>query len=142
MYKKVMVAVDLSDSSGQVLNKAKQLFAEQSCDYQLVCCYEPMLSVVSDLTLPVTGFDDQQMLETIRARLEQAVDEAGLDVSKCVVIENLVGQGLCQHAKLMDADLVMIGSHGRSGLRLLLGSTTNYVLHHAHCDVLAVRITE
>ena len=37
-------------------------------------------------------------------------------------------------------DLIVIGSHGRHGLALLLGSTANSVLHHARCDVLAVRL--
>lgn len=37
-------------------------------------------------------------------------------------------------------DLIVVGSHGRHGLALLLGSTANGVLHHAPCDVLAVRL--
>jgi len=38
------------------------------------------------------------------------------------------------------ADLIIVGSHGRHGLALLLGSTANGVLHGAACDVLAVRV--
>ena len=38
------------------------------------------------------------------------------------------------------ADLIVIGSHGRHGLALLLGSTANGVLHGAPCDVLAIRV--
>jgi universal stress protein A len=38
------------------------------------------------------------------------------------------------------ADLIVIGSHGRHGLQLLLGSTANGVLHLSECDVLAVRV--
>ena len=38
------------------------------------------------------------------------------------------------------ADLIVVGSHGRHGLALLLGSTANGVLHGANCDVLAVRV--
>ncbi|MEW8014407.1 MAG: universal stress protein, partial [Candidatus Sedimenticola endophacoides] len=38
------------------------------------------------------------------------------------------------------ADLIVLGSHGRHGLQLLLGSTASGVLHLAGCDVLAVRI--
>ncbi len=40
----------------------------------------------------------------------------------------------------MDADLIVLGTHGRHGLGLILGSTANGVLHGASCDVLAVRI--
>ena len=39
-------------------------------------------------------------------------------------------------------DLIIVGSHGRHGLALLLGSTANSVLHHAKCDVMAVRLIE
>ena len=38
------------------------------------------------------------------------------------------------------ADIIVVGSHGRHGLALLLGSTANGVLHGASCDVLAVRV--
>jgi universal stress protein A len=40
------------------------------------------------------------------------------------------------------ADLIVVGSHGRHGIKMLLGSTANAVLHHAHCDVLAVRLKD
>ena len=43
-------------------------------------------------------------------------------------------------AKCKDVDLVVVGSHGRHGIALLLGSTANAVLHGATCDVLAVRV--
>jgi universal stress protein A len=38
------------------------------------------------------------------------------------------------------ADLIVIGTHGQSGLKLLLGSTANGVLHGVMCDVLAIKI--
>ena len=41
-----------------------------------------------------------------------------------------------------DVDLIVVGSHGRHGFALLLGSTSTGVLHGAKCDVLAVRIRE
>jgi len=40
----------------------------------------------------------------------------------------------------IEADLIVIGTHGRSGLKLLLGSTANGVLHGVKCDVLAVKV--
>ena len=43
-------------------------------------------------------------------------------------------------AREQGADLIIVGSHGRHGLALLLGSTANGVLHGASCDVLAVRV--
>jgi universal stress protein A len=45
-------------------------------------------------------------------------------------------------AKENKVDLIVVGSHGRHGLALILGSTANGVLHHANCDVLAVRLRD
>jgi universal stress protein A len=45
-------------------------------------------------------------------------------------------------ARERDIDLIVVGSHGRHGLALIFGSTSNSVLHGAPCDVLAVRITD
>jgi len=50
------------------------------------------------------------------------------------------GHGILRFAKEQDVDLIVVGSHGRHGIDVLLGSTANAVLHRAHCDVLAVRI--
>ena len=43
-------------------------------------------------------------------------------------------------ASELEADLIVVGTHGRHGLGLLLGSTANAVLHGVGCDVLAVRV--
>jgi len=45
-------------------------------------------------------------------------------------------------AKQENIDLIVVGSHGRHGLALIFGSTSNSVLHGASCDVLAVRIAD
>ena len=39
-------------------------------------------------------------------------------------------------------DLIVLGTHGRHGWRLMMGSTANAVLHGTHCNVLAVRIAD
>ncbi|MEL6221935.1 MAG: universal stress protein [Cyanobacteria bacterium J06627_8] len=50
------------------------------------------------------------------------------------------GVGLCRKAEEWDADLIVIGRRGRQGLtEMLLGSISNYVLHHAPCMVLVVQ---
>ena len=49
---------------------------------------------------------------------------------------------IIHQAEKLKADLIIVGSHGRHGIQLLLGSTANGVIHHAHCDVLAVRIAD
>ncbi len=47
--------------------------------------------------------------------------------------------GICQAAKEENADLIVIGSHGYSGLDKVLGTTAAKVVNHAHCSVWVVR---
>ena len=50
------------------------------------------------------------------------------------------GSAICDLAKGWEADLIVIGRRGRTGLsELLLGSVSNYVLHHAPCSVLVIQ---
>ncbi len=47
---------------------------------------------------------------------------------------------IVEYAKEQDINLIVVGSHGKHGIDVLLGSTANGVMHRAPCDVLAVRI--
>lgn len=50
---------------------------------------------------------------------------------------------ILETAERLEIDLIIVGSHGRHGINLfLLGSTASGVLHHARCDVLAVRVQQ
>jgi nucleotide-binding universal stress UspA family protein len=54
------------------------------------------------------------------------------------LVEAEAGEGLVAESR--DADLVVVGSHGRSGLRAaILGSVSRHVVEHAHCPVVVVR---
>jgi nucleotide-binding universal stress UspA family protein len=48
-------------------------------------------------------------------------------------------QGVCEAARAIHADLVVVGSHGYGGLDRLLGTTAAKIVNHANCTVLVVR---
>jgi universal stress protein F len=48
-------------------------------------------------------------------------------------------QAVCEMARTLEAELVVIGSHGYFGFDRLLGTTAGKVVNHAHCSVLVVR---
>ncbi len=78
-------------------------------------------------------------LEALRSYTERA--EAAGVVAEHLQITNEPGRGICQVASTWQADLIVIGSHQRKGLQeLLLGSVSNYVMHHAPCSVMVVSL--
>jgi nucleotide-binding universal stress UspA family protein len=70
-----------------------------------------------------------------------AKKQAGEAVRTEITVQmGLVGDSILSFAKDRDADLIVMGTHGRRGLdRVLMGSTTEAILRKAHCPVLAVR---
>ena len=83
-----------------------------------------------------------EVVSNTRAELERTRDEHLTDtnVELQVVRHDSPGQALVETAKSSPADLIVVGSHGRTGLRrVLLGSVAERVVRLAHCPVLVVR---
>ena len=81
---------------------------------------------------------EQQGLELLRSRTTTAID-AGVE-AEFMQQPGSPGRIICDLAQTWGADLLVMGRRGRSGLdELLLGSVSNYVLHHAPCSVLVVQ---
>lgn len=139
-YTHILVAIDLSDESAQVLSRAAALASANQAALNLVHVVEPLTFAYGG-DIPVDLSEIQQQLQT------QATEQlARLAAPYNIPAENqsiLIGQPVAEIHELADnlgADLIVLGSHGRKGLALLLGSTANGVLHGAKRDVLAVRV--
>jgi nucleotide-binding universal stress UspA family protein len=87
---------------------------------------------------------DGSLLDTLKRQAKHYLDEQVPLVPLEVFggVEVAVGtpwQAICEMARLLEVDLVVIGSHGYEGLDRLLGTTAGKVVNHAHCSVLVVR---
>jgi universal stress protein A len=82
----------------------------------------------------------ESLLEEAKNRLAEAAEKLGVPADRQWLEMGSPKLEVVRVADENQVDLIIIGSHGRHGLGLLLGSTANGVLHHAHCDVLAVRL--
>lgn len=133
-YKTIVVALDLHDDVQVVLHQA-EFMAKQ---------YNAALHVLHVLpnvytSVPYAYDFQSEMEKEAELRLAKLKDEVSVDIVTHLVsgapkreILNLVEE--------VNADLMIVGSHGKHGVELLLGSTANSVLHGAKCDVLTVRI--
>ena len=139
-YKKMLVAIDLSEEAPQVLNKAKAMSEAYSAELMLVHVVEPVgYAYGGDIPMDLTELQDQ-LDKAAREQLGAYGDQYGVSGTNQVVTVGRPESEIHRLAKEQDVDLVIVGSHGRKGFQLLLGSTANGVLHGTECDVLAVRI--
>lgn len=140
MYQHILIAVDLSDETHQVLQRALAL-ASKTSRLTLMHVVEPVgYAYGGDIPLDLSEVTDSLVA---RAREQMSLLAARHQLK--AQLETRIGRAASElhyFAESEHVDLIVVGSHGRSGLKLLLGSTANSVLHGAHCDVLAVRIHE
>lgn len=142
MYTNILLATDFSPEAEQAEQKAVNLAKQCGADISLVHVvdYYPSMQLEGGLA----------MLPNIEERLNEKAQE---DLEACVARLPItfkathIGHGppkgvIIDYAREIGADLIVLGSHGRHGLGLLLGSTATGVLHVAECDVLAVRVRE
>jgi len=141
MYKHMLVAVDLSDESPQVINKAISLQRLNSCHLSLVYVLEPFSYMYGEIASVVVDIQRKQLAET-KLQLNKIIEDNGLTEATCTTLSGNAASEILHYAGENKADLIITGSHGRHGVKLLLGSTANSILHGAKCDVLAVRIQE
>ena len=143
-YQRILVAVDLSSESGQVLKKA-QLIAGPNADLSLVYVQEPMDNVYVGIVPQSAAFSglgdlEAQLGEELRQKLDELGETFGISADHLHILNGSPAHEIHRFATENNIQLVVIGTHGQKGLQLLLGSTANAVLHGAGCDVLSVRI--
>lgn len=139
-YKKVLVAIDLTEEAPQVLDKAKAMSEAQGAELMLVHVVEPVgYAYGGDIPMDLTELQDQ-LDKAAREQMAAYGRQYGVAGEHQVVTVGRPESEIHRLAKEEEVDLVIVGSHGRKGFQLLLGSTANGVLHGTECDVLAVRI--
>jgi universal stress protein A len=143
-YQHILLALDYSEHSEEVAQKAVALAKQHHARLSIV-------HVLDNIAMPDTEYgtvlslletSDYPQLEAEKDKLNEAAARLGVDKQHCRLIWGNPKQEIVELADKQQVDLIVVGSHGRHGLALLLGSTANAVLHHAHCDVMAVRMTD
>ncbi|MDH1104532.1 universal stress protein [Metapseudomonas otitidis] len=142
-YQHILVAIDLTDECHPVVRRAQALAKASQARLSLVHIVEPMaMAFGGDVPMDLSMLQQQQF-EQARERLDGF---AGLYPEISAEQRHLTygqpRQEIHRLAEEQGCDLIVVGSHGRHGLALLLGSTANDVLHGAPCDVLAVRLNK
>lgn len=157
MVNKILVALDSSDFARHVFDRA--LFLAQASNGKMMLLHvlspEAEDSPVSPRIISmemnslasaelIRNYQQQweafelKCLDLLRSLTEQAT-AAGVP-TEFTQIPGSPGRSICQLASSWEADLLVMGRRGRSGLsELILGSVSNYVIHHVKCSVFLVQ---
>ena len=140
-YKHILVAVDVSAEAAQVAERAHDLASRYGARLTLLHVVEPVIVDNSyDLMTSVPVELDNTLIESGRAFLDRLAEDLKLgEATRLVELGSIKGE-VFRVVEEQAVDLVVIGTHGRHGVGLLLGSTANAILHGTPCDVHAVRI--
>jgi len=153
MYSKILVALDDSQLSKKAFQQSLELAQTFDAQLQLLNVISPLEAEYQNtVSLIGSGYYSHATNETAEAEwlirvenrlnylqslVEQAV-EAGISTELVQEIGKPEEQ-ICETARNWEADLIVIGSHGRKGLNeLVQGSVSNYVSHHVPCDVMLI----
>ena len=140
-YHHILVAVDLTEECDPVIHRARELSVSNGAKLSLVHIVEPMaMAFGGDVPMDLSQLQQQQF-DQARERLDKFAGKyPTLTADQRHLAYGQPRQEIHRLAEEQGCDLIIVGSHGRHGLALLLGSTANDVLHGAPCDVLAVRL--
>ncbi len=157
MFRKVLAAVDLSEASPQVVEEAIQLAARNQANLMLL----HVISTHDELYLPyalypvMDGYSEfsetalgqyeervkahkERCLGQLKAYQDQAIRQ-GVETELSIVTGE-PGHSICDAIAQWKGDLILLGHRGLRGLKeIVLGSVSNYVMHHAPCSVLILR---
>jgi universal stress protein A len=142
-YRKILVAVDLSNEARAVLAQACELRVHYRSELYLIHVVEPIVLGGDYDLVPVMPVEiEETLLQRAKGFLGTLVGEMNIaDVLQIVEVGS-VKHEILRFAEEQGCDLIVIGAHGRHGVATLLGSTANAVLHGTKCDVLCVRLGE
>jgi nucleotide-binding universal stress UspA family protein len=133
----VIVPVDFSADSMAAIDVGMQLVDNPQ--------HLHIVHVIVDITPLEAGevwgvIDPQARVEQIEKLLKQKLDAPQYSGCKIAVLLGEPAHGIANYAQEKHADLIVIPSHGRTGItRLLIGSVAERVVRLAHCPVLVLR---
>ena len=134
MIQRILCPTDFSPAAAGAIDYAERLAEQAGADLYLVHAFDtPVEMTLAGQTHPLDPKHQQQLDELlISSPLANRIVR--------MLHAGPPGEVICWMAQQQVCDLIVMGTHGRSGLKhLLFGSVAEYVLRHARCPVLTIR---
>ena len=140
-YKKILVAVDLSPEARPVVERARELGGYYGASLTVIHVVDPIITTGDYELRPELPLElEQHLVERARGYIGALAKDMEIADAVQVVAVGSVKHEILGYARQHGCDLIVIGTHGRHGIAVLLGSTANAIMHGTECDVLCVRV--
>jgi universal stress protein A len=143
-YQHILLAIDTSEQHPQICDKAASLAKQNQATLSICHLVENYLAPdlayegINNVTIEM----QEDLLNSAKLQIKTLATDLSISEEQQWIEFGNPRYDVVRLADEHQVDLIVMGSHGRHGLQLLLGSTANAVLHHAKCDVLAVRLND
>jgi universal stress protein A len=145
-YRKILVIVDLSNGSDSVVRAAREQAAYSHASIVALHVVEFVpVEPMGDPLMPTLSMEptlaiEAELIDRATEKLRTILAAEGLSETPMRIEAGSIKGQIVRVAEEEKPDLMVVGSHERHGLAVLLNFTDDAVLHAAHCDVLAVRL--
>jgi nucleotide-binding universal stress UspA family protein len=146
--KRILWPTDFSPLARHAARYARAFCEHFDAELHAVHIVVPPMSTDVSVTMPADmpiEFDESELLESCRKRLDECVADAfaGLPHIVCQVFLGNSWPAICDYATQAEIDLLIIATHARTGLKhVMFGSTAERIVQHAPCPVLVVKTPE
>ena len=142
MYKNILVSIDLDESAACLLAKAAQLAALSNAGVTALNVIESLANLYVGDDWFGGGVNVVELQTGLLKQREQQLQDLLQDWPDFVSLQRQGSPAsvIRECAAEVAADVIIVGTHARQGLELLLGSISNGVLHGTPCDVLAIKL--
>jgi len=143
---KIMIGVDDSPHSRAAVEFVRRMTWPKESRVLVVSAVRPVVAVYAEAYTGASPYVDPMNEDLVRFHQEIAsgterdLQSAGLR-TEARIVHGDPRTALVEAARSERADLLVVGSHGRTGMaKLLMGSVASYVVAHAPCSVLVVKL--
>ncbi len=139
MFRKILFASDLTEQSKEIGRKAQILANKFGSDLHMIHVVEPIGAYAGGWYY----LDDlnEEIKAQAQSGFKQIADELGIAADHQHLTSGHTKHEILKHAQSLQADLIVLGTHGAKGFAALLGSTASSVLNGADCNVLTIPVS-
>jgi nucleotide-binding universal stress UspA family protein len=143
---KILIGVDDSPHSRAAVEYVRKMTWPKDSTIKVLSVVRPVVAMYAEVYVPAPMYVGEMNEDVVRfhqetaANAERELQGTGLK-TEAKILNGDPRTELVEAARTERADLLVVGSHGRTGMaKLLMGSVASYVVAHAPCSVMVVKL--